>query len=217
MAHYGLIPKRERHATLFPVRNNLPTAADQANRRRHLCIGLVLLLVLVLALSILPVHSQTELVLIDGRVLTGTSVRRDGSDYILRLENGSEIAFPVDLVQAVRLAVQGSPYTVSDEPQQLVGPPAPVPQQAEQLEVFDEPSRFPQDIVDSSWTPSTDWDMDPNRQNNFAPSKWANDIVDSSWEPRSDWNAGDDVLKSGRSTWQKGSIDSSWTPTSGFN
>jgi hypothetical protein len=198
------------------VRNHLPSQATLASRRRQYGIGLALFLAFILVLATLPVRGQTELELVDGRVLTGTSVRKEGSEYILKLESGSEIAFPVELVRAVRLVVQGSPYTESDTPQQLAGEPVHAPRQAEQLKVFGEPSKFAADIIDNSWTPSTDWDMDPTKQNNFAPSTWAEDIVDSSWEPRSDWNAGDDVLKSGRSTWQKGSIDSSWTPTSGF-
>ncbi len=199
------------------MKNHLPSTADQANRRRHFGIGLALFLAFILVLATLPVRGQTELELVDGRVLTGTSVRKEGSEYILKLKNGTEIAFPVELVRAVRLVVKGSPYTESDTPQQLAGAPAHVPQQAEQLAVFGEPSRFAEDIIDPSWMPTSDWNMDPEEQNNFAPSTWAEDIVDSSWEPSSDWNAGDDVLKSGRSTWQKGSIDSSWTPTSGFN
>jgi hypothetical protein len=199
------------------VSKELPSTAATASIGRQFGVGLILLLAFLLVLATVPVLGQTELELVDGRVLTGTSVRKEGSEYILKLENGSEIAFPVELVRAVRLVVKGSPYTESDTPQQLAGPPVHVPQQAEQLAVFGEPSRFAEDIIDPSWTPTSDWNMDPEEQNNFAPSTWAEDIVDSSWEPSSDWNAGDDVLKSGRSTWQKGSIDSSWTPTSGFN
>jgi len=207
-------------------------------------------LVVLFALATLPVRGQTELELIDGRVLTGTSVRRDGGYYILKLESGEEITFPAELVKTVRLnaepeedpghlsgpapppipgLVRGEAQTlagsappegptgmVSGDPQQLAGERVQAPRPSEQLEVFGEPAKFQKGIVDNSWTPSTDWNMDPEEQNNWAPSKWAEDIVDHSWEPTSAWNADDDVMKSSQSTWQKGSFDSSWTPTDGF-
>ena len=56
------------------------------------------------ALSVLSVQGQTELVLVDGRVIPGESVRRDGGEYVLTLESGDEISLPVELVESVRLA-----------------------------------------------------------------------------------------------------------------
>ena len=104
---------------------------------------------------------------------------------------------------------------IDEGPQQLAGEPTRSASPSEPLEVFGEPARFQKPIIDNSWTPSTDWDMDPEKQNNWAPSKWSKSIVDNSWEPESAYDANADVMKDSRSNWQKGSIDSSWTPTDG--
>jgi len=57
--------------------------------------------VLALAASTLP--GETQLVLVDGRILGGTNVRRDGDEYVLLLDNGQEVTIPVPLVETVRL------------------------------------------------------------------------------------------------------------------
>ena len=165
-----------------------------------------------------PVRSQSELELIDGRILTGTSVRRDGAQYLLEQENGTVIPVPVELVARVRLIVEGDPDREDpNESTQVAGAPVKVPDRNDQLGVFDHPSEFQEDVVDHSWAPSSDWNMDPATQNNFAPSEWQEDVVDHSWEPTSAWDKDEDVLADSRSSWQKSSIDSSWTPTSGFD
>jgi len=205
--------------------------------------------VLLLPWVVFPVSGQTELELIDGRVLIGTDVRQEDGLYILRLESGDEITFPVELVKVVRLVSEGEelgadpfspqqpgvirraePSTIggsapptgptgirSGDPQQLVGEPVRSLRPSEQLAVFGEPSTFQKDVVVNDWRPTTDWNMDPETQNNWAPSEWAEDIVDHSWESTSAWDAEVDVMKSSRSTWQNSSFDSSWTPTDGFN
>jgi hypothetical protein len=141
---------------------------------------------------------QAELELVDGRVLVGSEVRQDGDVYVLTLENGESLTFPLDLVETVRLFQKGEPTP------------------AERLEVLGKPARFQRAIVDSSWTPKSDWDMDPEKQNNFRPSAWQESPIDSSWTPTSGFDESKDVMAEGRSTWQKGRIDSSWMPTDGF-
>jgi hypothetical protein len=207
-------------------------------------------LLALLVVSTVPVGGETELVLIDGRVLSGREVRREGDEYVLTLESGDEISLPTQLVESVRLIGKKEEPEQPDEdefmqthpglrtagpealggvspppgpsglrsegPQQLAGDPVSRPSRSEQLEVFGEPAEFRKDIVDNSWTPTTDWNMDPETQNNWAPSKWAEDIVDPSWEPESAFDADADVLADSESTWQKGTFDSSWKPTDGF-
>ena len=49
--------------------------------------------------------------------------------------------------------------------------------------MFGEPAEFQKDIVDHSWEPTSDWDMDAEKQNNFAPSTFSKSIIDNSWTP----------------------------------
>jgi hypothetical protein len=221
--------------------------SSRSARRRFRSLAVGALVMVILATH--PVEGDTELVLVDGRVLQGTSVRRDGGEYVLTLETGDEISLPAELVESVRLRArredevpeetepplpglgfraagpeplsvappEGPSGLIVSDPQQLEGMPVRPRTPSEQTAVFGEPARFQPDIVDNSWEPSSDWDMDPEKNNNFAPSTWAEDIVDNSWEPKSAWDPhAEDVLKSGHSTWQKGVIDPTWTPTDGF-
>ena len=150
---------------------------------------------------------QAELELVDGRVLKGSEVRRDGDVYVLTLENGEALTFPVELVETVRLFGKG---------ETLAGDDIEPPSKADQLEVLGESSRFQEGIVDSRWTPESDWDMDPEKQNNFRPSTWQESPIDPTWKPTSAFDKNKDVMAGSRSTWQKTTIDSSWTPTDGF-
>ncbi len=104
----------------------------------------------------------------------------------------------------------------SADPQQLAGQPVRAPRPNEQLAALGPPAKFQKDVVKNDWQPTTDWNMDPETQNNWAPSEWAEDVVDNSWEPTSAYDPNEDVMKASRSTWQKSNIDSSWTPTDGF-
>jgi hypothetical protein len=206
-------------------------------------IGLGAAVALALIAVVVPTSGDTELALVDGRVLRGTEVRRDNGSYVLTLENEIEIVLPAELVESVRLigmdepSEEWSPEDVhSSQPTELTGRPVPEgptglrsggpqtlagrtvtpPRTSEQLEVFGEPARFQEDIVDSRWKPESDWEMDPVKQNNFAPSSWSKGVIDPNWQPTSGFDAQNDVLKDSRSTWAKSVIDSSWEPTDGF-
>jgi hypothetical protein len=202
---------------------------------------------LALVLAIGVIVATTEIVLKDGRVVAGIEVRRDGDNYIIVLENGQAIVLPTALVETVRLGGEPEPEeeqprydwrtgltrrepdelgaplpegavgVVFSEPRQLAGEPVRAPTTQEQLAVFGKPAEFQKDIVDNSWEPSSDWNMDPETQNNFAPSTWSKDIVDNSWEPSSDWNMDPEKQNNfAPSTFSKNIIDNSWTPTDGF-
>ena len=163
---------------------------------------------------------QAELELIDGRVISGTDVRREGAVYVLTLEGGDTVTLPLELVAQVRLFGTGekrAPSGVRDEGSKtLAGSEVEVPTTSEQLEVLGEPSRFQKSNVNHDWVPESDWNMDPETQNNFAPSTWQESPIDPEWKPESAWDEDEDVLESSRSTWQKSSINSEWTPTDGF-
>jgi hypothetical protein len=91
-----------------------------------------------------------------------------------------------------------------------------LPKRHEQLEAFGKPpSRFHNSVMDPSWQPSSDWDLDP-AGNSFNPSRWFTPSVDPFWSPESAFDSGIDVFNSGHATWQRSIIDSSWTPSEGF-
>jgi hypothetical protein len=197
--------------------------------------------VLVLALAITAGRSETQLVLIDGQILSGVDVRRDESVYLLEQANGAVMTIPVEFVKEVRLLgdekedgfdpVTGLIYdkpqilageeppdpggVVTTGPQQLEGPEVNPVTPAEATAVFGEPAKFASDVIDPEWRPSSDWDMDP-RNNDFAPSKWADNVVDPDWTPSSDWSNDIKQNEFAPSTWSESVIDSSWQPTDGF-
>lgn len=220
----------------------MPTPAPQLRRRpRHVLAACVLALTVC---STVPVSGETELVLVDGRVLSGRDVRREQGHYVLTLDSGDEITLPVEIVANVRLigkkseheeqlerhpglvestpqelggSVPRGPTGLSDRgPQQLAGEPVRSPSPSEQLRVLGEPAEFQEPIVANDWRPTTDWNMDPTTQNNWAPSKWSKDIVENSWQPESAYDPDADVLENGRARWKQGPINPSWTPTDGF-
>jgi len=178
--------------------------------------------------------AETRLVLRDGQVLIGTSLRRESGNYVLTLEGGQTVSLPVELIEKVELEGQAPPPTglTRSEPQQLGGQPAALPEPSEpqqlagepvrpptrsqQLAVLGEPARFRRDVVDPTWVPTSDWDMSPE-QNNFNPAKWSKGVIDPTWTPKSGWREEQDVLADSRSTFRKSIIDSTWTPTDGFN
>jgi hypothetical protein len=187
--------------------------------------------------------ATTELFFRDGRTMSAADARREGDDYVVTLESGDTIVVPVALVERIALSQtpepppedepsrygpDGTRYAEPETlagtapnlrqagPETLAGVRVDPPATGEQLAVFGEPARFQQGVVDSTWHPTSDWNMDPETQNNFAPSKWAEDIVDHDWEPESAFDADEDVLAGSRSTFQQGVIDSSWAPTDGF-
>lgn len=176
----------------------------------------------ILLLIVGTIVLASELVLRDGRVIEVEKISRDGENYVGTLVDGGKIVLPLGLVESVHLtergerpAPQGPSGLRIGEPQNLAGTEVRPPTTREQLAVFGEPSRFQQNIIDPTWTPESDWDMDP-ANNNFAPSKWAKDIIDPTWEPVSALDAEEDVLENSRSSWQKSIIDPTWTPTDGF-
>jgi hypothetical protein len=187
-----------------------------------------------------PALAGAELVLNDGQVLKGVDVQRVDGEYELTLESGQTLSLPVELVAEVRLTgdervptgltpaeperlagqgpVEDAPTGLRDAgPQQLAGEPVQAPRTSDQLAVFGEPSKFQQGVVDPSWRPQSDWNMDPATQNNFAPSEWQKSIVDESWAPTSAFDSGKDVMADSRSGFQDSIVDNSWTPTDGFS
>jgi hypothetical protein len=180
---------------------------------------------LVLAVAVFPpALAEAELVLEDGQVLSGLDVELKDGVYTLELETGSYLSLPAALVKEVRLtggeeereeeASTGPPA----RPEILAGPPEPVrePTPAEQLAVFREPAAaFQRNLVDHTWRPESDWDMDPER-NNFRPTRWIEAPFDNTWKPVNAYSWDTDVTTFNQARWQKSVIDPIWHPVNGF-
>ena len=161
---------------------------------------------------------QAALELVDGQVIYGTDVRRDGAVYVLTLEGGDTVTLPLELVVQVRLFGTGSkpqPGVRDEGAKTLAGDDIDVPTTSEQLEVFGEPSRFQKSNVNHDWKPESAWDEDEDVLE-ASRSTWQKSPIDSEWKPESAWDKDEDVLEASRSTWQESSINSEWKPNDGF-
>jgi hypothetical protein len=189
-------------------------------------------------LGVAPLLAGAALVLNDGQVIEGDDVRRQGDLYLLTEESGNVLSIPFQLVREVRLSQTPKPDPISGlttrpgpellagsserpgavvvgEGAVLAGADARPPARSDQLRALGPPSKFSKDIIDPHWTPSSDWEMDPE-QNNFNPAKWSKSIVDNDWAPSSDWN--NDIRNNdfNRSRWSDSIVDNEWVPQDGF-
>ena len=166
-----------------------------------------------------------ELVLVDGRILPGDSVRREGDLYILSTKTG-DVTMPSDLVDRVQLTgepesrpVQGvpeGPTGLRDAgPQQLAGTPVQPSTPAQQTAAIGNPSTFRKSPIDPEWHPTSAFDQNKDVLAD-SRSTFAKSPIDPEWHPTSAFDTNKDVLADSRSTFAKSPIDSSWTPTDGF-
>jgi len=166
-----------------------------------------------------------ELVLVDGRVLPGDSVRRDGDLYVLTTKTG-DVTMPADLVERVQLTGEPEPRPVEGipegptafrdaGPQQLAGAPVQPTSPAEQTAAIGNPSSFRKSPIDSEWHPTSAYDMSKDVLAD-SRSTFVQSPINPEWHPTSAFDQNKDVLADSRSTFAKSPIDSSWTPTDGF-
>lgn len=181
-----------------------------------------LLAVVAIVLAAIPAWGAAAVVLQDGQVLEGIDVRRQGEEVLLTMDGGNVITLPASIVKELRLSGDGSkektpPPTAfrNEGPETIAGEKVEPPRKSDQLANAGSTSRFQDDVVDSRWQPSTDWDMDPSN-NDFAPSTWSRGPMDPNWEPDSAFDAREDVLAEGRSGWQKSIVDPTWKPEDGY-
>jgi hypothetical protein len=179
---------------------------------------------LVLAAIVTPVTSAgASLVLKDGRTVSGTEVRRQGANYQLTLEDGQVATFPVELVRELHLEEQGparaepkpAPTAMRSEgPEVLAGNPEGVepPATENQVAVLGPPAKFWPSIFDPVWVPTSDWSMDPSK-NDFNPARWFPSPIDPHWTPLSAFDGSVDVFEQTHSTWSSSPIDPAWWPT----
>lgn len=159
-----------------------------------------------------------ELVLVDGRVLQGDSVRREGDLYVLSTKTG-DVTMPGDLVDRVQLTGEPEPRPPTGfrdaGPQQLAGAPVQPTSPAEATAAIGNPSSFRKSPVDSEWHPTSAYDMNKDVLAD-SRSTFVQSPINPEWHPTSAFDQNKDVLADSRSTFAKSPIDSSWTPTDGF-
>ena len=174
---------------------------------------------LVLAVC-LPAFAAVKVTLRDGRVVEGTEVEREQEFYLLRLESGSVLPLPAELVIQVELDVDEDTAPAGltlAEPRTLAGWPGTpdLPVLADQLRVLQGSiSRFRPNIIDPYWKPTSDWSNTPEINNNFNPARWYRPPIDPHWEPTN--SLGQDVTRFNPVRWYRAPIDSTWWPTDGF-
>ncbi|HET9300672.1 MAG TPA: hypothetical protein VFO11_12065 [Candidatus Polarisedimenticolaceae bacterium] len=159
-----------------------------------------------------------ELVLVDGRVLQGDSVRREGDLYVLSTKTG-DVTMPADLVDRVQLTGEPEPRPPTGfrdaGPQQLAGAPVQPTSPAEATAAIGNPSSFRKSPVDSEWHPTSAYDMSKDVLAD-SRSTFVQSPINPEWHPTSAFDQNKDVLADSRSTFAKSPIDNSWTPTDGF-
>ena len=177
-----------------------------------------------LAAIVTPIASaEASLVLKDGRTVSGVEVRRQGANYQLTLADGQVATFPVELVRELHLAEQGpaaaKPRTAptamrSEGPEVVAGNPEPVepPKTEKQTAVLGPPAKFWPSVFDPVWVPTSDWSMDPSK-NDFNPAHWSSSPIDPHWTPLSAFDGSVDVFERTHSTWSSSPIDPAWWPT----
>lgn len=167
-----------------------------------------------------PLLAGTALVLTDGQVIRGTEVTRQGDSYIIQMEGGNAITFPAALVKEVRLEDDAPPKNPYDgvyetTPKTLAGPPPAKFQSQDpkdQLAVFGPPTRWSDNAVDTTWTPTNAYDTTKDVLAG-SRSTWAPNAVDTTWVPKNSYDTSKDVMAGSRSTWSKNAVDTTWVPT----
>jgi len=176
---------------------------------------------LALALAVSMARAGAELLLQDGRTLSGSAVRRQGMNYHLTQADGQVLTIPVELVRELRLVEEGPPAPRpaptamrAEGPEVLAGPPDPVepPMVEDQLAVLGPKAEFRPGIFDPIWVPSSDWTLDP-AQNDFNPARWFTAPIDPQWTPLSAFDGRVDVFARSHSKWAASLVDSAWWPT----
>ncbi len=174
---------------------------------------------LLVAFLTLPLFASSSLILTDGQIIKGTSIARQGDIYLVTTIDGATATFPVALVKEIRLqdeptvsAEPTAPGILVTGPKTLAGPELKLNEHLQDpLKVFGQPSVWPKNVVDTTWVPTSAFDLDKDV---LAASRatWSKSAVDTTWRPKSAYDFSKDVLAPTRSTWSKSAVDTTWTP-----
>jgi hypothetical protein len=163
-------------------------------------------------------EASSSLVLTDGQTIKGTDVKRQGDSYFVTMVDGNTVAIPAALVKEVK--IEDDPPTVQPPqgfdysgPKTLAGYGEYVSQDPkDQLQVFDGPTSWPKNVVDTTWVPTSAYDPDVDVLAG-SRSTWSKNAVDTTVVPKSAYDPNVDVMAGTRSTWAKNVVDTTWKPT----
>jgi hypothetical protein len=165
-------------------------------------------------------EAASSLILTDGQVIKGTEIKRQGDSYLITMAGGNTVAFPVALVTQIKLVDDGPqpapPGFDFTGPRTLAGPKS-LPSQdvKDQQKVLGPSTRWPKDIIDPTWVPTSAYDPDVDV---LAGSRatWSTSAIDTTWKPTSGFDLSKDVFSMSHASWSKNVIDTTWTPKDGF-
>jgi len=167
-----------------------------------------------------PTPAGVELVLRNGRTLSGESAELKDDVYLVTLVDGESFTVPVALVTEVRLGKDFDDRPsgmVVGIPRTLAGPPGPArtPTPDEQLAAFGEPpASFTPSIIGTGWRPK---DAFEGKEARLDPARWFEAPIDPSWTPISAFRASKDVTEFNPVHWYQSPIDPVWRPRSGWS
>ena len=165
-----------------------------------------------------PALAGAELVLLDGTVLSGTSVERKGEEYLLTGDRGVVTAIPAALVKQMRLTGGDAPPPTGltyAEPQVLAGTTIEAPGRREVLAAFGRPpALFRPPSRTQSWVPADGFAGKGYTE--FRPTQWVPSPVDPHWRPTSVFTAENDVTQFRPVKWRPTIVNTGWRPRDGF-
>lgn len=179
--------------------------------------------------------ADAHLVLRDGQVLSGSSVELQGDLYLLSLETGDVLPFPVALVSEVHRSAEANPPAKDDEePGELpILEMEIVPVQTrevppEDIGVVERPRRtielpdggrgvseFSRSLVDPHWMPDSGYSEKP-MLGLFDTPFWADGPIDPNWNDESGFELPEGVPAFRLDKWNPASQRSIWKPKEGF-
>lgn len=171
-------------------------------------------------LAAAPVRAEAEIVLLDGRTLSGTEVEFADGRFSLTTATGDVVPIPVELVKELRLRDRGAagrdalPGVRAARPEVLAGPPeaARPLSPSEALAAFRRPpARFRPSVLETGWKPSESW-LSPAAA--LAPVRWARPLLETVWRPVSAFPK--DFTEFNPARWARTIVRTDWHPTDGF-
>ena len=169
----------------------------------------------------LAARADASLVLTDGQVIKGKEITRQGDNYLVTMSGGNAVPFPAALVREVRISDDADvppplpPGREYAEPKPITGPLYPSQDPSDQLKVFGPPTKWQQDAVDTSWTPTNAYDTTKDVMAG-SRSTWSKSAVDTTWTPTNAYDTTKDVMAGSRSTWSSDAVDTTWKPQDGW-
>jgi hypothetical protein len=167
----------------------------------------------------LRAEAAVSVTLTDGQILKGSGLKRDGDSFLVVMDAGGTVAVPAALVKAISFsddAKKAPPGFDFSGPKTLAGPATRPSQDAkDQLKAFGPPTQWSKDVIDTTWTPTSAFDLSKDVFA-FSRTTWAPNVVDTTWQPKDAFDTSQDLFASTRATWSASVVDTTWTPADGW-